>query len=46
MRRLKTISGDIKNRISAISEILVCEKIVDPYVLSKDNTLIEAKGYI
>jgi hypothetical protein len=45
-RRLNTISGDIKNRITAIGELFVCEKIIDPSILSADSTLIKAKGHV
>jgi hypothetical protein len=46
-RRLVTISpGDIKNRIIAMSELFVRDKIVDPSILSADSTLIKAKGYV
>jgi hypothetical protein len=47
-RRLVTISRDIKNRIIAMSELFVRDKIVDPSpsILSADSTLIKAKGYV
>jgi hypothetical protein len=45
-RRLTTISEDIKNRIAAMGELFVREKIVDPSILSADSTLIKAKGYV
>jgi hypothetical protein len=45
-RRLATISNDIKNRITALGELFVRDKIVDPHILSADSTLIKAKGYI
>ena len=46
-RRLATISGDIKNRISAMGELFVRDKIVDPSILSADSTLVKAKeGYV
>ena len=45
-RRLNTISGDIKNRITTMGELFVCEKIIDPSVLSTDSTLIKAKGHV
>jgi len=45
-RRLVTISRDIKNRITAIGELFVREKIIDPSVISADSTLIKAKGYV
>jgi hypothetical protein len=45
-RRIATISNDIKNRITAMGELFVHEKIVDPSVLSADSTLMKAKGFV
>jgi hypothetical protein len=45
-RRLVTISGDLKNRITAMGELFVCDKIIDPSVLSTNSTLIKARGYV
>jgi Transposase DDE domain len=45
-RRLATISGDIKNRITTMGELFVREKIIDPSVLSADSTLVKAKGHV
>ncbi|MDR4512807.1 MAG: hypothetical protein MRJ93_14000 [Nitrososphaeraceae archaeon] len=45
-RRLAIISRDIKNRITAMGELFVREKITDPSVLSTDSTLMKAKGYV
>jgi len=45
-RRLATISNDIKNRIAAMGELFVRDKIIDPSVLSTDITLIKAKGFV
>jgi hypothetical protein len=45
-RRLATISHDIKKRITTMSELFVRDKIIDPFVLSTDSTLIKAKGYV
>jgi hypothetical protein len=45
-RRLVTISRDIKNRITTMGELFVHDKIIDPFVLSTDNTLMKAKGYV
>ncbi|MDX1371892.1 MAG: transposase, partial [Nitrososphaeraceae archaeon] len=45
-RRLAIISRDIKNRITAMGELFVREKITDPSVLSTDSTFIKAKGYV
>src|SRR5215218_3845986 len=38
-RRLKTISIDIKERITIIGYLLVSEDIVKPYILAIDSTL-------
>lgn len=45
-RRMATISNDIKNRITAMGELFVREKIIDPSVLSADSTLMKAKGFV
>ncbi len=45
-RRLVTISRNIKNRITTMGELFVREKIVDPYIVSADDTLVKAKGYV
>ena len=45
-RRLATISNDIKNRITAMGELFVREKIIDPSVLSADSTIMKAKGFV
>jgi len=45
-RRLVTISKDIKNRITAMGELFVRDKIIDPSILSTDSTLIKAQGYV
>jgi hypothetical protein len=45
-RRIATISNDIKNRITAMGEVFVHEKIVDPSVLSADSTIMKAKGFV
>jgi hypothetical protein len=43
-RRLVTISpGDIKNRITTMGELFVCDKIIDPSIVSADSTLIKTK---
>jgi hypothetical protein len=43
-RRLKTIPVDIKERIAAMGKLFVVEKIVDPYIVTADSTLLEARG--
>jgi hypothetical protein len=45
-RRMATISNDIKNRITAMGELFVHDKIIDPSVLSADSTLMKAKGFV
>jgi hypothetical protein len=45
-RRLKTISIDIKERIAIMTHLFVCEKIIDPYIVAIDSTLLKAKGHI
>jgi hypothetical protein len=41
-RRLKTISNDIKERISIMGTLFVSEGLVNPYILAVDSTLIKA----
>ena len=43
-RRLKTISTDIKERISAMGYLFVIEEIVDSYIAAIDSTLLKATG--
>ena len=45
-RRLKTISTDIKQRISTIGHLFVTEGMVDPSITAVDRTLIKAKGSV
>ena len=45
-RRLKTISPDIKERISSMGNLFVKEKLVDPYIVAIDSTLLRAKGHL
>lgn len=45
-RRLKTISIDIKERIAIMTSLFVCEKMIDPYIVAIDSTLLKAKGHI
>jgi hypothetical protein len=45
-RRLKTISIDIKERIAIMTRLFVCEKMIDPYIVAIDSTLLKAKGHI
>ena len=45
-RRLKTISIDIKERITVITRLFVCEKMIDAYIVAIDSTLLKAKGHV
>ncbi len=45
-RRLKTISTDIKQRISTMGYLFVAEGMVDPSITAVDSTLIKAKGSV
>ncbi len=44
-RRLKTISTDIKERISAMGYLFVSENI-NPYTLGIDSTLLKSRGKV
>ena len=41
-RRLKTVSSDIKERISTMGNLFVLENLVNPYVIAIDSTLLKA----
>ena len=45
-RRLKTISTDVKERISAMGHLFVAEGLADPTVTAIDSTLLKAKGCV
>jgi Transposase DDE domain len=45
-RRLKTISIDIKERIAIMTSLFVYEKMIDPYIVAIDSTLLKAKGSV
>jgi hypothetical protein len=45
-RRLKTISIDIKERIAVMTRMFVSEKMIDPYIVAIDSTLLKAKGHV
>ena len=45
-RRLNTISIDIKERIATMTSLLVHEKMIDPYIVAIDSTLLKAKGSV
>ncbi|AFU57836.1 hypothetical protein Ngar_c08940 [Candidatus Nitrososphaera gargensis Ga9.2] len=45
-RRLKTISADIMQRIAAMGKLFAAEKLVDPYIVTADSTLLRARGAV
>ena len=45
-RRLKTISTDIKERISTMGRLFVTEGLVNPSITAIDSTLMKAKGHV
>lgn len=45
-RRLKTISTDIKERISTIGYLFVIDGLANPSIAAIDSTLIKAKGSV
>ena len=45
-RRLSTISIDIKERIAAMAALFVKKRLVDPYIVTIDSTLLKAKGHL
>ena len=45
-RRLKTISIDIKEKITTMGYLFVLEGIVKPYIIAVDSTLIKARGKV
>ena len=45
-RRLNTISTDIKERIATMTSLLIHEKMIDPYIVAIDSTLLKAKGSV
>ncbi len=45
-RRLKTMSTDIKQRISTMGHLFVADGLVDPSITATDSTLMKAKGSI
>ena len=45
-RRLRAISTDIKERIAVMTRLFVCKKMIDPYIVAIDSTLLKAKGHI
>ena len=45
-RRLKTMSIDIKESIAVMTRLFVCKKMIDPYIVAIDSTLLKAKGHV
>jgi hypothetical protein len=45
-RRLKTISTDIKERISTMGYLFVTDRLVDLSITAIDRTLLKAKGAV
>ena len=45
-RRLKTISTDIKGRISTMGYLFVAEGMTNPSITAIDSTLLKAKGHV
>jgi hypothetical protein len=45
-RRLSTISVDIKERMAAMGNLFVKERLVDPYIVAIDSTLLKARGHL
>lgn len=45
-RRLRTITTDIKGRISVMGNLFVIEGLVKPYILAIDSTLLKSKGHV
>ena len=45
-RRLSTISIDIKERIAAMAALFIKKRLIDPYIVSVDSTLLKAKGHV
>ena len=45
-RRLKTVSDDIRERISTMGNLFVLQDMVKPYILAVDSTLLRSKGKV
>ena len=43
---LRTISTDIKERIVVMTNHFINERMVDPYIVAIDSTLLKAKGHL
>jgi hypothetical protein len=42
-RRFRTISRDVRPRIDSMGKLFVDEKLIDPYIVSVDSTLLRAR---
>jgi hypothetical protein len=45
-RRLKTISTDVKERISTLGHLFVTDGLADPSITAIDSTLLKAKSHV
>ena len=45
-RRFRGVSSDVRSRIDSMGCQFVEEKLVDPYIVSVDSTLLRAKGHV
>jgi len=45
-RRLKTMSTDIKERISTMANLFVSKGLVKPYKVATDSALLKSNGYV
>ncbi len=45
-RRFKTISIDIRSKIDAMGMLFIKDGLVDPFIVSVDNSLLKAKGRV
>jgi hypothetical protein len=45
-RRFKATSLGLRPRIGSMGELFVREKLIDPYIVSVDSTLLRAKGHV
>jgi len=45
-RQLKTLSNDVRGRISIIGNLFVFEGLVKPYVVAIDSALLRSKGHV
>ena len=45
-RRLSTMSIDIKERIAAMAALFIKKRLIDPYIVAIDSTLLRAKGHL